>query len=145
MRKPRGPAADSRVWALGGGRMPAPDADFQPLEGSRAPSVLERHLLTSLRANGLPEPEREFRFHDTRRWRLDFAWPERGLAVEVEGGVYRGGGHTSVGGIKRDIEKGNALTLMGWRLLRFHGDQVRSGEATALIAEALAQRWVREV
>lgn len=33
--------------------------------------------------------------------------------------------------------KSNALTLAGWRLLRFHGDQVRSGEAVALIRQAL--------
>ena len=107
-------------------------------------SVLEDHLLVSMRSQRIPEPEREYRFHPTRRWRLDFAWPERGLAVEIEGGIYRGGGHTSVTGIKRDVDKANALTMLGWRLLRFHGDQVRSGEAAALIAEALAQRWVRE-
>ena len=100
-------------------------------------SPLERHLLRSVRAAGLPEPAREFRFHPTRRWRLDFAFVEHRLAVEIEGGVYRGGGHTSVAGIKRDIDKGNALTLLGWRVLRFHGDQVRSGEATETIRQAL--------
>ncbi len=115
-----------------------PKAREGTLEGSGAPSALERHLLTSLRASGLPEPEREFRFHPTRRFRLDFAWPVVKLAVEVEGGIYRGGGHTSVSGLKRDIAKSNALTLLGWRLLRFHGDQVKSGEATALIRQALA-------
>lgn len=100
-------------------------------------SALETHLLRSVRAAGLPEPEREYRFHPTRRFRLDFAWPAHMLAVEIEGGVYRGGGHTSVAGLKRDIEKGNLLTLLGWRLLRFHGDQVRSGEATETIRQAL--------
>ena len=100
-------------------------------------SGLESHLAQSMRSGGLPEPEREYRFHPTRRWRLDFAWPSAMLAVEVEGGVYRGGGHSSVAGIKRDLEKGNALTLLGWRLLRFHGDQVRSGEATEIIKQAL--------
>jgi very-short-patch-repair endonuclease len=59
------------------------------------------------------------------------------LAVEIEGGIYRGGGHTTVAGIKRDVDKSNALTMLGWRLLRFHGDQVRSGEARTLIEEAL--------
>lgn len=34
--------------------------------------------------------------------------------------------------------KGNALPLAGYRLLRFHGDQVRSGEATSTIKKALA-------
>ena len=100
-------------------------------------SALERHLEASVRAHGLPEPQREYRFHPTRKWRLDFAWPAVMLAVEVEGGIYRGGGHTHVKDLKRDMEKSNALTLLGWRLLRFHGDQVRSGEAVAVIRQAL--------
>lgn len=99
---------------------------------------MEDMLAESMRLHGLPTPEREFRFHAVRKFRLDFAWPERMLAVEIEGGLYRGGGHTSVAGLKRDIEKGNLLTLGGWRLLRFHGDQVRSGEATETIRQALA-------
>jgi very-short-patch-repair endonuclease len=122
--------------ALGAGTPPK-----SSLEGVRsqkqAGSVLEDHLLASMRLAGLPEPEREFRFHPTRKWLLDFAWPARMLAVEIEGGIYRGGGHTTVAGIKRDIDKSNALTMLGWRLLRFHGDQVRSGEARALIEDAL--------
>jgi very-short-patch-repair endonuclease len=117
------------------GSLPSPrSSESEPLRGG---SGLEIHLALSMRAAGLPEPEREYRFHPTRKWRLDFAWPVRMLAVEVEGGVYRGGGHSSVAGIKRDIEKSNALALGGWRLLRFHGDQVRSGEATEIIKRAL--------
>lgn len=100
-------------------------------------SGLESHLAESMRLTGLPEPEREYRFHPTRKWRLDFAWPALMWAVEVEGGIYRGGGHTHVKDLKRDMEKQNALMLLGWRVLRFHGDQVRSGEAAAVIAEAL--------
>ena len=90
-----------------------------------------------MRLLGLPEPEREYRFDAVRKFRLDFAWPALKLGVEVEGGIYRGGGHTHVKDLKRDMEKSNLLTLAGWRLLRFHGDQVRSGEAIALIARAL--------
>lgn len=103
-------------------------------------SALETHLLTSMRLSGLPEPEREYRFHPTRKWRLDFAWPSLRWAVEVEGGIYRGGGHTHVKDLKRDMEKHNALAVMGWRCLRVHGDQVRSGEAVALIRQALDGR-----
>jgi very-short-patch-repair endonuclease len=112
--------------------------------GSSAPEVttdtgsaLEKHLAASLRAVGAPAFVREHRFHPTRKFRIDFAWPERMLAVELEGGIYRGGAHTSVAGIKRDVEKSNLLTMSGWRLLRFHGDQVKSGEAVALILQAL--------
>lgn len=116
------------------GRKRAPAGRTGP---KQAGSALEDHLLVSMRHAGFPEPEREYVFHPPRRFRLDFAWPDRMLAVEVEGGIYRGGGHTHVKDLKRDMEKGNLLALDGWRLLRFHGDQVRSGEAVDLIRRAL--------
>jgi very-short-patch-repair endonuclease len=105
----------------------------------RSGSALEDHLAHSLALLGAPAFEREYRFSTERRFRLDFAWPDLRLGVEVEGGVYRGGGHTTVNGIRRDMEKSNLLTLLGWRLLRFHGDQVRSGEAASVIAELLRE------
>lgn len=101
-------------------------------------SQLELALLTRILRAGLPEPITQHRFHPTRRWQLDFAWPAYRLAVEVEGGIYRGGAHTSVTGLQRDIDKSNALVLLGWRLLRFHNLQIKSGEAVRLIAQALA-------
>lgn len=125
--------ADAPETLCGGRSVPQ-----RPEVASDTGSPLERLLLTSLRAAGLPEPVRELRFHPPRMFRVDFCWPSAMLAVEVEGGIYRGGGHSSVKGLIRDIEKGNLLTMDGWRLLRFHGDQVKSGEATALIAQALA-------
>ncbi len=132
------------VRTLGAGSVGGSESTLDALSGPRRQktpqstgSALEQLLEASMAAHGLYAPLREYRFHPTRRWRVDFAWPAQRLAVEVEGGIYRGGGHTSVGGIRRDIDKANALTMLGWRLLRVHGDQVRSGEATALIAEAL--------
>jgi hypothetical protein len=50
-------------------------------------SGAERLLPLCLRAAGLPEPIREYRFAPSRRWRFDFAWPAAMLAVEVEGGA----------------------------------------------------------
>jgi len=113
----------------------SPDRALDQTDGRS--SQLERLLAVAIALTGLPTPEREYRFHPTRRWRIDFAWPAHRLAVEVEGGIYRGGAHTSVTGLKRDIEKGNAITMAGYRLLRFHGDQIKSGEAVRLIAQAL--------
>jgi len=50
-------------------------------------SELEATLAMHIRVNGLPEPEREYRFHPRRKWRFDAAWPDAKLAVEVEGGA----------------------------------------------------------
>lgn len=90
---------------------------------SRRPTHLEATFagLWKMLAHGQPEPVTEYRFHPSRRWRFDFAWPKLRLAVEIEGGLYhgRGGGHVSVNGFIGDCEKYNAATLLGWRVLRY--------------------------
>ncbi len=70
------------------------------------------------KAHGLPEPVAEHRFHPTRRWRFDYAWPDHRVALEVEGGIWSGGRHTRGAGYLGDLEKYNAATLLGWRVLR---------------------------
>jgi very-short-patch-repair endonuclease len=75
----------------------------------------------SFKALRLPEPVQELRFHPTRRWRFDYAWPEVMVAVEKEGGVWRrgGGAHSRPTNIARDIEKQTAAALLGWTVLRY--------------------------
>jgi very-short-patch-repair endonuclease len=66
----------------------------------------------------LPLPEAEYRFHPVRKHRLDFAWPDSRLGLEVEGGVWTRGRHGRGSGIVKDMEKANLLAELGWRLLR---------------------------
>lgn len=80
-------------------------------------------------AYGIPEPQREFRFHPVRGWRFDFAWPEHRIAVEQEGGVWSGGRHTRAEGYLADMEKYNHAVLEGWQLYRFTPEQMGNGEA----------------
>lgn len=72
-------------------------------------------------AAGYPRPVEEYQFHPTRKWRFDFAWPEKKLAIEQEGAIWQrgGGGHSHPLGIERDIDKYNAAALLGWRILRY--------------------------
>lgn len=72
-----------------------------------------------------------------RRWRFDFAWPERKLAVEIDGAVHSGGRHTRGAGYEADIEKMNAAVLAGWRVLRFTSGQLDSGYALETLEKAL--------
>ena len=97
----------------------------------------ERALATVLRWAGLPEPVTEFRFDSTRRWRFDFAWPDRRLAVEVEGGRWVAGRHTHGDGFARDAEKYNEAALAGWRVIRVVPDDIDSGRALAWITRGL--------
>lgn len=100
-------------------------------------SQLEEQFALQVRAIGLPEPVREFKFHETRKWKIDFAWPALKLAVELEGGIWTGGRHTSGAGWIKDAEKYNELSLMGWRLLRYHGGAVKDGSAIRQVEVAV--------
>lgn len=81
-------------------------------------SKYEEEMAIILRSMGL-EFEREYRFHNKRKWLADFYIPTLNLLVEVEGGVYDGGRHTRGKGYTEDCEKYNAAILRGYRLLRF--------------------------
>ena len=107
------------------------------MEKGRKLSTLESLLSFQLSALQLVEPEKEFRFHPVRKWRFDFAWPDKKLAAEVEGGTWKGGRHTRGSGFEKDCEKYNTATVMGWRVLRFTSTQVRNGTALETIKTAL--------
>lgn len=100
-------------------------------------SVLELDLLFQMRAINLPQPEFEFTFAKPRRWRFDFAWPDKMIAVEVEGGNWIMGRHNRSDGFEKDCEKYNTAALLGWKVLRFTGDMVKDGRAITVIEEAV--------
>ena len=74
-------------------------------------------------------PKRQFRFCPERRWKIDFAWPDEKVALEVEGGTWSGGRHVRGKGFEADCEKYNELAVMGWQLVRVTGNMIRSGTA----------------
>lgn len=72
------------------------------------------------RSVGIIQPIPEFRFTLERRWRIDYAWPEVKVAVEIEGGIYLPKcRHTTPKGFKEDIKKYNKMVEMNWLLLRY--------------------------
>ena len=100
-------------------------------------SQYEEMLALYLRATALPDPVREHRFHPTRRWRFDFAWPERMIAAEVEGGTWARGRHTRGSGFERDCEKYNAAAECGWSVYRYTAQQIQRGEAIEQLERVL--------
>ena len=80
-------------------------------------SDAEEALAFQLKAVGIPF-EREVQFAKPRRWRADFVVPEayygqaivRALLIEIDGGAFAGGRHTSGAGFRADVEKLNAAT-----------------------------------
>ena len=100
-------------------------------------SKAEESLAFQIRAVKLPEPVREHRFHATRRWRFDFAYPAQMLAIEVEGGVWSGGRHTRGSGFIKDMEKYNTALMDGWRVYRCTPDMIAKGTAVKDIENIL--------
>lgn len=96
----------------------------------------EETLMLHFKAHKLT-PEREYKFHDVRRWRFDFAFPELKLAVEVEGGTYTNGRHTRGSGYEKDLEKYNEAAKLGWKVLRYTTGQVTNGKAINEVAEVI--------
>lgn len=100
------------------------------VEGSR----LETMFALQLRAIGAPPwVEQYVGAVPGRKYRLDFAWPERKIAVECQGMVHR-----IKAQFNRDTEKMCLLELAAWRVLPVSGDDVRSGRAIGWLQQALA-------
>jgi len=102
-------------------------------------SDAEESLFAQIRWLKLPRPNREQTFHQSRKWRFDFAWPDRLLAVEVEGGSFIHGHHSYGAGFEADCIKYSEAAILGWRILRVTTAMVDDGRAVALIERALKE------
>lgn len=118
---------------------------------SYAESMLEKQL-KALQISGY---EREYRFvaihvgfgagirqrlsrAKLKDWRFDFAWPEKMLAVEVEGGGWAQGRHTRGKGFHEDLIKYDAAMRLGWSVYQCSPDMVKSGHALKTIEALLS-------
>lgn len=101
-----------------------------------------------IQIEGLPNPVRQFHVYPLtallskkpRRlvpWRYDFAWPERKLLVDVQGGVFIRGRHVRGAGYERDCRKHSHAVLQGYSVLTVTSSMVRSHEAMRILSEAL--------
>lgn len=98
------------------------------------------NAIASRQLSGLPDFIPELEFHPVRKWRLDYAWPQRKVALEVHGGVFKKSRHTTGVGFTKDREKMNEAQLHGWIVIEVTTDQLTSGEARGMVERALALR-----
>jgi very-short-patch-repair endonuclease len=80
----------------------------------------------------------EYRFHPTRKFRFDHAWPDKKLAMEIDGGLYVNGGHSRGAAREHDYEKDAEALMLGWRVLRVSRGQFRDGHAAYWITKLLS-------
>ena len=90
-------------------------------------------LIQILESLNLPIPVTEYRFHPTRKWRFDYAYPELKIAIEQEGGVWIQGRHNRATGFLKDIEKYNEASLLGWRIIRITPQMITDGSVITII------------
>lgn len=101
-------------------------------------SELERAYLTQCRMYGLPEPEREYKAIDGRKYKWDFYFRQNRLLVEIQGGIWlKMSGHNTGKGIERDAEKLNLATCAGFNVLQITAKTIKNGMAMIWTMKAL--------
>jgi very-short-patch-repair endonuclease len=96
----------------------------------------EEALAAQLQAAGVSF-EREQLLIPGRRFRFDFVITGSDLVIEVEGGTWSGGRHTSGVGFRSDCFKYNKALELGYRVLRYTTDMVTKGDAIAQVMDIL--------
>jgi very-short-patch-repair endonuclease len=90
-------------------------------EAATTDSAFERLVLVMLVASGLEKPELQHEVRiQGRRYRIDLAYPDKKVAIELDGQVHR---EREVW--ESDHVRQNALVNAGWRVLRFTWKQYR--------------------
>lgn len=114
-------------------------SDLKKLEAKAKREHLELTFKQQLKAVGLGEGwVCEHIFHPIRKWRFDLAWPDKKLAIEVNGGTKYGNSRHSYGdGIENDYEKLNAAQSMGWVVFSFTSNMIKSGKAILFVQDYL--------
>lgn len=125
-------------------RMPANSTSLR-VSGNGTNSGLTPHdILWDAVVARWPNAQREMEnLVPGRRYRADIGFAEQRLVVEVDGFAHHG---KFVADFKRDRERQNALTVAGWRILRFAAGDIRKDlmECVAVIEAALTQRSMND-
>jgi hypothetical protein len=97
--------------------------DLIPLAAAESESPMESEARLAMLDGGLPPPVLQYEIVDRnwQTWRVDFAWPDRLLAVEYDGFDW----HSDPDALRRDRRKRAALSEVGWTTLSIVADDVR--------------------
>jgi very-short-patch-repair endonuclease len=99
-------------------------------------SIYELELQEQMREYEFPVAERHYKPFDDSRHSVDFAFPDVKVAIEISGfksqHIWKE--------LKRNAEKDDKLKSKKWKVLRFDGYQVQSGDALLMIYEVLRKK-----
>ncbi len=120
------------------------------------------HFDLQLRDRGLV-PSKEHRFHPERMWRFDYAFIDRKIAIEIDGGSFgrvvichqckqpvkrflksggtmlirEGSGHNTGPALNRDHEKFNEAARMGWFVYHFTPERIKDHTAINFVVSLM--------
>jgi REase_MTES_1575/Transcriptional regulator, AbiEi antitoxin len=99
-------------------------------------SGLEMRFARAIVDGGLPEPVPQHPVSvGKRRYRVDLAYPEFKIAIEIDGWEY----HCSRSAFDDDRSRANDLVVAGWQVLRFTSSMA-DPQAVAIVSAALSQK-----
>jgi hypothetical protein len=96
--------------------------ELLPLADSRAESIMESEARMVMIDGGLPLPELQYEIADLggRLWRVDFAWPDRGVVAEYDSIAW----HSDPAAMLRDRVRTARLQELGWTVVPIVVDDV---------------------
>jgi len=107
--------------------------------GPAPESSLESQFAQLIEAHGLPAPTPQHPVvaPDGRRLRIDFAYPDRAVGIELMGAAF----HAGPDQWRADTERLGVLAAMGWLMLSFTHDQLQMQSLTVVraVRHALAR------
>ena len=103
--------------------------------GDRAQSELERLAVSQLRQAGITgfQPNLTVRLRDGQAVEIDIAFPDRRIAIELDGYAF----HSGAAAFRKDARRGNRLMAAGWTVRRFTWDDLLSDEFITVVRELL--------
>jgi very-short-patch-repair endonuclease len=75
-----------------------------------------------------------------RKFRFDFCCPVSKVAIEIQGGTWIEGGHSTGKGINKDYEKLNLAQMLGWQVFQLTADTCLDNETLRCIAKVIRDR-----
>jgi very-short-patch-repair endonuclease len=114
---------------------PVSHLELAPAAAAPKESDIERRFAQQLYTHNLPQAERNWYHIPDRMFTLDFAWPDKKIAVEIQGHAHRIRSKFAA-----DIEKRALALLSGWVVMELSGAEVRSGRGIEWFVQLWKQR-----
>lgn len=93
------------------------------------PAIVSAYFVES----GLPAPVFEHQHIPGRKFRIDVAWPDHKVGIEVQGGVWIRGKHGRGSGVVKDMAKRNLQLLHGWRVIEVQPGELCMQETVSMV------------